>query len=85
MSHKRINDVENNIFYLRFTVISLFVVPTIIYVNKIKNKKERKVNAQCTFPYVLPTFSEIKLQKLSLGQYLFKRYMFVPKESFLVP
>ncbi len=42
MSHKRINDVENNIFYLRFTVISLFGVPTIIYVNKIKNKKGKK-------------------------------------------
>ncbi len=31
------------------------------------------------------TLSEIKVQKLSLGRYLFKRYMFVPKGSILVP
>ncbi len=28
---------------------------------------------------IITTLSEIKVQKLSLGQYLFKRYMFVPK------
>ncbi len=31
------------------------------------------------------TLSEIKVQKLSLGRYLFKRYMFVPQKSILVP
>jgi len=32
-----------------------------------------------------PTFSEKKVQKLSLGLYLFKRYTFVPKGCILVP
>jgi len=45
-----------------------------------KNKKFKNVSH-----FKLATLSEIKVQKLSLGRYLFKRYMFVPKGSSLVP
>ncbi len=37
-----------------------------------------------TLLYIIDTLSEIKVQKLSLGRYLLKRYMFVPKGTILV-
>ncbi len=49
----------------------------------------RAISIQCFIPhmhsFLLISLSEIKVQKLSLGRYLFKRYMFVPQNSILVP
>jgi len=41
--------------------------------------------SKCSFQNVFPTLSEKKVQKLTLGLYLFKRYTFVPKGCILVP
>jgi len=53
-----------------------------VFENYIKTNKTTKSSS--TLDTVL-TLSEKKVQKLSLGLYLFKRYTFVPKGCILVP